>query len=744
MGLFAVLARGGRAALAAIAAATVAVALHAALASAGAQFTVNSTSDARDAHPGNGVCATIAGACTLRAAIQEANALPGADVIDVPAGTYALAIPPLNQNDITTGDLDITDSLTIEGAGAGSTFVDGGNPPGGGSPQVPGLDRVFEVSVDGGAVTFSGLTISDGTAAEYGGAIANNSTATVTVNSSTLTGNVAGKAGGAIDNHLGGALEVRGSTLSANFATESGSAINNNRDGALTVSNSTVSSNSAAAVGLDESLVGAGAIANNADLDMAGRITVSGSQMSGNRAGGGRTGAVISNDGAGEVVVEDTTFSKNAAKSHGGVIYNHSGQVTVGDSRFTENAADDGGALYNDGGLDGRMTITGSTFAQNAAAGRGGAIVSGGTGALVVLDSVFSKNGAEDWGGAIATEDKSSTTIADTSFAENSGLTGGGLANEGAGLTTVEDSTFAKNVARVTAILASGEGGGMHSNSGGDVIVTGGAFTDNSGRNGGGLSNEGGGTLTITGTVFSDNSADESGGGILIQSGAVRMVGIDVVRNVADGAIEGGGGISYAGDKQVGVGESAGLEDSRIRDNTAKGDGGGIDSRGDGPLAVTTTTITGNVAPVGGAIHHVGDAPLDVRRSTLGGNFAEHGGGLFTDGDGEATVENTTVSGNRAGLFGGGFLVSSRLTMRSSTVAGNTAASGGGINNGGGDLLSDGSVFLANTIVASSPTGGNCAGTMTSLGGNLESADTCQFSQPSDQPGTGPRLGPLA
>jgi hypothetical protein len=140
----------------------------------------------------------------------------------------------------------------------------------------------------------------------------------------------------------------------------------------------------------------------------------------------------------------------------------------------------------------------------------------------------------------------------------------------------------------------------------------------------------------------------------------------------------------------------------------------------------------------------VGDAPLEVTRSTLSGNFAENGGGVFTDGDGEATVVNTTVSGNRAGQFGGGFLVSSRLHVRNSTVAANTAASGGGINNGGGDLVGDGSVFLANTIVAGSPTGGNCAGTITSLGGNLDSANTCQLGELSDQPGTDPLLGPLA
>ena len=46
-----------------------------------ANFTVNSTADAVDARPGDGACATLAGQCTLRAAIQEANARPGADSI---------------------------------------------------------------------------------------------------------------------------------------------------------------------------------------------------------------------------------------------------------------------------------------------------------------------------------------------------------------------------------------------------------------------------------------------------------------------------------------------------------------------------------------------------------------------------------------------------------------------------------------------------------------------------------------
>src|SRR5438445_10327441 len=80
-------------------------------------FTVNSTTDAVDANPGDGTCATAGSVCTLRAAIQEANAHAGDDTIDVPAGTYVLAIPPGGETtaalDASVGDLDITANATV-------------------------------------------------------------------------------------------------------------------------------------------------------------------------------------------------------------------------------------------------------------------------------------------------------------------------------------------------------------------------------------------------------------------------------------------------------------------------------------------------------------------------------------------------------------------------------------------------------------------------------------------------------
>jgi CSLREA domain-containing protein len=52
-----------------------------------AVFVVDSTGDGADAAAGNGVCATAGGVCTLRAAIQEANALAGANSIHFAIGT---------------------------------------------------------------------------------------------------------------------------------------------------------------------------------------------------------------------------------------------------------------------------------------------------------------------------------------------------------------------------------------------------------------------------------------------------------------------------------------------------------------------------------------------------------------------------------------------------------------------------------------------------------------------------------
>ena len=87
-------------------------------AAAAGEFTVNSTADMLDADPGDGLCETdITGDCTLRAAVQEANALEGADTITIPAGEYKLTMEGAGEDDALSGDLDITRQVTITGAG---------------------------------------------------------------------------------------------------------------------------------------------------------------------------------------------------------------------------------------------------------------------------------------------------------------------------------------------------------------------------------------------------------------------------------------------------------------------------------------------------------------------------------------------------------------------------------------------------------------------------------------------------
>ncbi len=86
------------------------------MAEADATFVVTLTFDAGDITPGDGICAinsALGNGCTLRAAIQEANARPGPDTIQLPPGLYQLTINPDN-------NLRITDpaGVTIEGAGA--------------------------------------------------------------------------------------------------------------------------------------------------------------------------------------------------------------------------------------------------------------------------------------------------------------------------------------------------------------------------------------------------------------------------------------------------------------------------------------------------------------------------------------------------------------------------------------------------------------------------------------------------
>ena len=75
-----------------------------------------------------------------------------------------------------------------------------------------------------------------------------------------------------------------------------------------------------------------------------------------------------------------------------------------------------------------------------------------------------------------------------------------------------------------------------------------------------------------------------------------------------------------------------------------------------------------------------------------------------------------------------------------STLSGNSSTAAAG---GGGIFNSYGSTSLQSMIVANSPSGGNCAGVMTSEGHNLADDNSCGLTAQGDQPGPEPLLRPL-
>jgi uncharacterized repeat protein (TIGR01451 family)/CSLREA domain-containing protein len=267
-----------------------------------ATFAVNSPVDLTDASPGDGTCAAAAPAvCTLRAAIQEANALAGADIVTLPAGsTSTLTIAGTGEEAAATGDLDVTSPITVQKTGSGAApIVDGGS-----------IDRVFDVRpVAGADLTLDGLTIRHGSVAANGGGVRNS--ASLSVADSTFTLNTVSGGfgtGSAIDSEAtGSTLQVSRSTFDSNQASIEGTIYIG--DGTNTVDSSTISNNMAGSSGAGIGVTG-------------GLVTLSNDTISGNTV----TGAVSDNGGGGLIADDfDTTTPTQITIDHSTIASNTSG-----------------------------------------------------------------------------------------------------------------------------------------------------------------------------------------------------------------------------------------------------------------------------------------------------------------------------------------------------------------------------------------------------------------------------------
>jgi len=233
---------------------------------------------------------------SLRQAISNANANPGDDTIIFQNGLSGTIT-------LTGGQLDITDSLTLNGPGANVLAISGNH-----------SSRVFQIHPGtNGTVTINGLTLKEGYDSGNGGGGIYIDEGTVTINKSTLSDNSAADAG-----------------------SSGGGGIRNY--GSLTVSNSTLSGNTA---GPDAN---GGAIRNSRTSSIAGALTIYNSTLSGNSA---QFGGGILIDG-GVVTVSNSTVSGNSASSGGGIFFNgESGALGLGNSIVAGNAASNDKEIAN-------------------------------------------------------------------------------------------------------------------------------------------------------------------------------------------------------------------------------------------------------------------------------------------------------------------------------------------------------------------------------------------------------------
>ena len=626
-------------------------------------FTVNSTDDTPDANPGDGIAADVDGNVSLRAAMQEANAFPGADTIDFNDGSG----PGVNFYDATPDVLTLNGSqlvanseLTITGPGADLLTVSGG-----------GQSRVFRVTAGLSDVSIESLSIADGQA-QNGGAISNLSP--LTLRNVVLSDNSADFRGGAIraeslltvfdstfsnnQAEIGGAIfteqtsiGINRTTLSGNTATELGGAIfgsGGNFNNPIRISNSTLSGNSS-------TNAGGGAIANN-DSN---RIEIVNSTLTGNSAlGRGQAirnrgnmfidnsivagnGAVISTDdifrlgispvtrrssivGGDVSTIIDTNLADN-----GGPTLTHA--LLPGSS--AANAGNDGLAVDSSGN-----TLTTDQRGENRFFGTVdiGAFEAGELPGLVVTtsqDVVDSQDGLTSLREALAfaNSDPDASTI---TFGDGSSLPGG---------TNFEDATPDVITLAGTELDVSTDV--TFAAPGADLLTV-------SGANASRVFDVNGGDVTFSGLTISNGRttkdthipANRPGAGIRVASGAtVSANGISVRNNHAAGPNSEGtnnliaGGIWNAGNLT--------LRDSVVTGNTARSAGGGIWNSGS--LTVENSTIHQNQARgnnSGGGIRNTGI--VNILNSTVTGNIADFGGGIWNDGSLDLT--NTIVAGNRS------------------------------------------------------------------------------------------------
>ena len=258
-----------------------------------ATFTVTKLTDTND-----GSCDV--GDCSLREAIVAANANGQANTITLGPGAHVLTRIGIDEDAADTGDLDITETLTIVGAGPTQTIIDANN-----------IDRIFDIRPGAGTVVISGVTVINGNVAGPGGGICN-ADANLTLVNTVISNSIAtGSFGGGVFTWSGNVTLNKGQIISNSALSGGGMMV---YEGKATVNGGQILGNSA----IDQG-GGIHVWAYSATL------TVNGGRIEGNSADEG--GGVFINQGS--VIVSEGLIIGNSANEEGGGVFINQGNVTV-------------------------------------------------------------------------------------------------------------------------------------------------------------------------------------------------------------------------------------------------------------------------------------------------------------------------------------------------------------------------------------------------------------------------------
>ncbi len=452
-----------------------------------ATFSVNTTADSADANPGDGVCADSGGSCSLRAAISQANALPGADIITLGAATYTQTLAAANEDLNAGGDWDITSDITINGVSQASTILQAAATPNTAS------ERVLDVRSGGGRLTLINATVRHGRYSASvplrGGGIQNLGTLILTGVAVTAN-NVTGLGGSAI----GGGIYNSGLALTLTDTTVTGNALQNFVSGSsigggvaslsasfIIITNSSISGNTADSVnGL---ATGGGIYMENIFILTATDSHFDGNIITGpsNSSGGGGLRAV-STVATARMTVTGCTFNGNYGTGAGSA----SG---IGIQLST--------ATLSNSTLD--ATLDRATIGGNVAGGSGGgsrgvglnAAISGGHLTLSVLNSSISNNTGGSNGGGVWVSNASGMTSSGGTFNFTNSTISGNAANDSGGGVYFERTNLAQISMNMNFVTVANNRAG----------------NDNTGSDsGGGIIRAITGTLSLQNSIVADNS----------------------------------------------------------------------------------------------------------------------------------------------------------------------------------------------------------------------------------------------